>query len=120
MKLIDVNSYVPQIERSPHKIYVVEFTRDELQVFKSAPKEVLKIMEPFSDIDEKTNINVSGIDGDKGKLGHSNVKSTHGIIMDFRPLVINITFWDKPTSAETMKSLAMPTELVKVTKKGDE
>ena len=96
MQLIDVNSFVPHIEKAPHKIYVIEFSMSELQHFKVASKHILQLFEPFQDIDEKTNIAIDGIDGDKGSYDHANVQVTHGIIMDFRPLMIKIIFWDKP------------------------
>lgn len=100
MNLIEVNSYVPQIERAPHKIYIIELSLDELQHFKVSSKNLLRLFEPFQDIDEKTNISVDGIDGDKGALGHENVKMTHGVILDFRPLIIKIIFWEKPGISE--------------------
>lgn len=42
MQLIDVNSFIPQIERAPHKIYILELTLEELQHFKIASKHMLK------------------------------------------------------------------------------
>jgi hypothetical protein len=97
MQLIEINSRIPEIEKAPHKIYILELSLRELRAFKLEAKSVLSRLPPFKDITAKTNLNVLGVDGDKGRLSHENVQRTHGIVMDFRPLGIYITFWQKPT-----------------------
>jgi len=113
MQLIEIKSYVPQIKRAPHKLYVVEFSLDELALFKIASHQILKTLEPFQDLDDKTNINITGLDGDKGVYDHSNVSSTHGIILDFRPLTLMVIFWEKPTLAKHLEKFDLPTAITK-------
>ena len=113
MKLIEINSYVPQIASAPHKIYVVEFTLAELGSFRLDSARVLKRMEPFTDVDDDTNLIVTGLDGDKGEYGHGNVEATHGIIMDFRPLAVHVVFWVKPP----VEAVDVPADIVPVTRK---
>ena len=126
MELIEINSFIPKIERAPHKVYVLELTMDELRAFKLDPCRLLKCFDDLSDVDEKTNISIEGIDGDKGGYDHSNVKVTHGVVMDFRPLMIKVVYWSKPdeTPKEPPKAKAiasvfdvLPNVALKTTKK---
>ena len=105
MRLIEVNSFIPYIQQAPHKIYIIEFEMAELPGFKVNPKEALKKFAAFANVDDRTNISVDGIDGDKGVYNHSNVKATHGVIMDFRPLMIKVIYWDKPGASAAVKAL---------------
>ncbi|MCI0557780.1 MAG: hypothetical protein MN733_04740 [Nitrososphaera sp.] len=96
MQLIEINRQVKQISRAPHKLYIIEFSIAELRAFKSGAKAILSKLAPFRDITDRTNLNVLGVDGDKGDLSHEGVTRTHGIVMDFRPLGIYIVYWEKP------------------------
>jgi len=114
MRLIEINKQVKELERAPHKLYVVEFDLNlgELQSFQLLPYKFLNQLDEFKDVDEKTNLNILGIDGDKGAYDHSNVKHTHGILMDFRPLGMYFVYWVKPPTAEGLKN-AMNGDLLK-------
>ena len=106
MRLIEINKQVKELERAPHKLYVVEFDleKGEHHTFNIFPHKVLNQLEKFKDVDEKTNLNIIGIDGDKGAYDHSNVKHTHGILMDFRPLGLYFIYWAKPPVADSLKN----------------
>lgn len=115
MQLIEANSYIPQIEHAPHKMYVVEFTIDELAQFNRSPKRVLKTMEPFTDTDDSTNIIVNGLDGAKPAEVRA-LELTHGVIFDFRPIAIHVVYWVKPPADYDQRSTDT---IVPVTRKGD-
>jgi hypothetical protein len=102
MKLIELNSIVPEMKNAPHKIYMLEFNhqKGELATFTLFPVDCLKQFPQFQDIDDKTNINKIGVEGDKGGRDHTNIKSTHALVVDFRPLGIYMLYWAK---AETPK-----------------
>ena len=117
MDLIEINGYIPRIAKAPHKIYVLELTLEELRLFKLSALKMLRSCEEFQAIDEKTNIFIVGLDGDKGLYSHSNVSKTHGVISDFRPLAIHIVFWNKPDNGLPITSLDYPKIPVKTTRK---
>lgn len=102
MKLLELNNLVPQMANAPHKIYMLEFDHQmgELATFSLFPTDVLKEFSEFKDITDKTTINKIGVEGDKGGREHTNIKSTHALVVDFRPLGIYVLYWEKPTSAE--------------------
>lgn len=100
MKLLELNNLVPQMANAPHKIYMLEFDhqKGELASFSLFPSEFLKQFREFSDINDKTTVNKIGVEGDKGGREHTNIKSTHALVVDFRPLGIYVLYWEKPTS----------------------
>lgn len=106
MKLLCLNNIVPQMEHAPHKIYMLEFdhTQGELAIFSLYPVETLKTLEEFKDITDTTTINKIGVEGDKGGHDHSSIKSTHALVVDFRPLGIYVLFWEKPTKGDVLKA----------------
>lgn len=117
MELIEINGFIPKIAKAPHKLYVLELTLGELRLFKLSALKMLRSCEEFQSVDEKTNICVVGLDGDKGSYGHSNVSKTHGVVLDFRPLAIHIVFWNKPDSGSPITSLEYPKILVRTIRK---
>lgn len=104
MKLLCLNNIVPQMEQAPHKIYMLEFdhTQGELAIFSLYTVEALKTLDEFKDITDKTTINMIGVEGDKGGHDHANIKSTHALVVDFRPLGIYVLFWAKPTKSDVL------------------
>ena len=106
MKLLCLNKIVPQMEHAPHKIYMLEFdhTQGELAIFSLYTVEALKTLKEFKDITDKTTINMIGVEGDKGGHSHENIKSTHALVVDFRPLGIYVLFWAKPTKGDVLKA----------------
>jgi hypothetical protein len=104
MKLLCLNNIVPQMLRAPHKFYMLEFdhTKGELAMFSLFPVQVLKTLDEFKDITDKTTVNKIGVEGDKGGHLHGNIKSTHALVVDFRPLGIYILYWEKATSQKAL------------------
>ena len=106
MKLLCLNDIVPQMSHAPHKIYMLEFdhTKGELAMFSLFPNEALKTLDEFKDINDKTTVNKIGVEGDKGGHLHGNIKSTHALVVDFRPLGIYILYWEKSTGQDALKT----------------
>ena len=81
-----------------------DHTKGELAMFSLFPSQALKTLDEFKDIDEKTTINKIGVEGDKGGHDHANIKSTHALVVDFRPLGIYVLYWEKPTAPDALKA----------------
>lgn len=119
MKLLCLNNIVPEMSRAPHKIYMLEFdhTKGELAMFSLHPSAVLKTLREFKDINDKTTINTIGVEGDKGGREHTNIKSTHALVIDFRPLGIYSFYWDKPTTSDVLKAAIDSPFFARISKK---
>lgn len=102
MRLLNLNSIVPQMEHAPHKIYMLEFDHDngELCQFTMFPVEFLKQLPEFKDVNDKTTFNIIGVEGDKQGRDHSKIKHTHALVADLRPLGIYFLYWAKPETPE--------------------
>lgn len=105
MRLISLNNIVPEMEHAPHKIFMLEFDhqRGELAEFSIFPLEFIQQMPEFEDTNDKTTLNIIGVEGDKEGHDHSNIKNTHALVADLRPLGIYFLFWEKATSPAGFK-----------------
>ena len=104
MKLISLNDIVPEMKHAPHKIYMMEFEHDkgELFIFRQNPIGFFHEFPEFKDVNEKTTINVVGVEGDKQGRDHDKIDRTHALVADLRPLGIYVILWEK---AETVEGL---------------
>jgi hypothetical protein len=94
MRLVSINKAMPKmLGRAPHKFYILEMSIGDLEEFKQSPREVLCRFRELSDIDPRTNIHVTAVDGDKGDLPTDYIKKTHAFVMDFRPLGVEVVYW---------------------------
>ena len=102
MKLLCLNQVVPQMERAPHKIYMLEFDhfKGELCQFLLFPVDYLHQLAEFKDVTDKTTLNIIGVEGDKQGRDHSKIKTTHALVADLRPLGIYFLFWAKVETPE--------------------
>lgn len=102
MRLISLNDIVPEMKHAPHRIYMLEFdhTKGELAEFELLPLEFLQRMPAFRDVTDKTTLNVLGVEGDKEGRVHDDIKNTHALVADLRPLGIYFLFWKKRETAQ--------------------
>lgn len=102
MRLICLNKVVPEMKHAPHKIYMLEFdhSKGELAEFTLMSVPFLKRISEFADITDKTTLNVIGVEGDKEGRVHDNIKNTHALVADLRPLGIYFLFWAKAETPE--------------------
>ncbi len=106
MKLISLNDIVPEMKQAPHRIYMLEFdhSRGELFVFNQNPVGFLREFPDFEDVDEKTTLNIYGVEGDKQGRDHDKISHTHALVTDLRPLGIYILYWAKAETAEGLRA----------------
>jgi hypothetical protein len=106
MKLISLNEVVPDMEHAPHRIYMMEFdhSRGELFMFNQNPVGFLREFEDFNDVDDKTTLNIFGVEGDKQGRDHDKISRTHALVSDLRPLGIYILFWAKAETPEGLRT----------------
>lgn len=100
MRLVSINRHIPEmLARAPHKFWILEMGLDQLSEFETRTVEILNRFKEIGKIDDKTNIHVIGLNGDKGNLPTEYVKKTHAFILDFRPLGVEVIYWKciKPT-----------------------
>lgn len=111
MRLISLNELVPQMQGAPHRIYMLEFDHEngELFLFTQNPVGFMQQFQEFADVDDKTTLNIIGVEGDKQGRGHDKITKTHAIVADLRPLGVYFLYWAKPdTGGGLRKALKSP------------
>ncbi len=106
MKLVSLNSIVPEMRDAPHKIYMLEFdhSQGELFMFNQNPVGFVRQFKEFAEVDEKTTLNIIGVEGDKQGRDHDKITRTHALVADLRPLGIYVLYWAKQETPEGLRA----------------